>query len=167
MASKAVAFEKRHKGGSLWARGQTIDDVPTGYWEWFRKDGTKLRSGHFENGTQVGRWTTYDSNGDAYKVTYMKQRAPCERLHLCAVAEVDWGGVGTRGPLPSGTACRHLRADVNPVGSLAHRNIKRVSCLRCSLSPRVVQVVQVVPRGGASVPRWYRAPVMARCFSGW
>ena len=61
-----------HKDGSLWAKGQLIGDVPTGYWEWFRKDGTKLRSGHFENGKQVGEWTTYDKSGRVYKVTRMR-----------------------------------------------------------------------------------------------
>lgn len=69
-----IPFEKRHKDGSLWARGQTLDDLPTGYWEWFRKDGTKLRSGHFERGEQVGEWTTYDAAGRIYKVTQMRQR---------------------------------------------------------------------------------------------
>lgn len=68
-----IPFEKRHKDGSLWARGQTLDDLPTGYWEWFRKDGTKLRSGHFERGEQVGEWTTYDAKGRVYKVTQMRQ----------------------------------------------------------------------------------------------
>ncbi|MFN0262546.1 toxin-antitoxin system YwqK family antitoxin [Tepidamorphus sp. 3E244] len=67
-------FEKTHRDGSLWARGQVIGDVPTGYWEWFRKDGTKLRSGHFEDGEQVGEWTTYDRNGAVYKVTRMRAR---------------------------------------------------------------------------------------------
>lgn len=62
-----------HKDGSLWARGQTLGGVPTGYWEWFRKDGTKLRSGHFEDGQQVGEWTTYDRKGQVYKVTNMKK----------------------------------------------------------------------------------------------
>lgn len=61
-----------HEDGSLWTRGQAIDDVPTGYWEWFRKDGTKLRSGHFEDGKQVGEWTTYDKSGRVYKVTRMR-----------------------------------------------------------------------------------------------
>jgi antitoxin component YwqK of YwqJK toxin-antitoxin module len=65
---------QRHKDGSLWARGQTIDGVATGYWEWFRIDGTKLRSGHFENGEQVGEWTTYDKKGEVYKVTNMKRK---------------------------------------------------------------------------------------------
>jgi antitoxin component YwqK of YwqJK toxin-antitoxin module len=67
-----IPFEKLHKDGSLWAKGQTIDDVPTGYWEWFRKDGTKLRSGHFQKGQQVGEWTTYDAKGEPYKVTQMR-----------------------------------------------------------------------------------------------
>jgi antitoxin component YwqK of YwqJK toxin-antitoxin module len=48
----------RHKDGTIEARGHTVDDVLTGYWEWFRKDGTKMRSGYFENGKQVGEWTT-------------------------------------------------------------------------------------------------------------
>ncbi|MBA4268911.1 MAG: hypothetical protein C0447_05720 [Methylobacterium sp.] len=68
----AIPFEKLHKDGSLWARGQTVDDVPTGYWEWFRKDGTRLRSGHFQKGQQVGEWTTYDAKGEPYKVTQMR-----------------------------------------------------------------------------------------------
>lgn len=70
---KPIPFEKLHKDGSLWARGQTLDDLPTGYWEWFRKDGTKLRSGHFDKGEQVGEWTTYDSAGQVYKVTRMRR----------------------------------------------------------------------------------------------
>ena len=49
--------------------------VMTGYWEWFRKDGTKMRSGYFEHGEQVGEWTTYDKNGKVYKVTKMKPKA--------------------------------------------------------------------------------------------
>lgn len=31
-----------HKDGSVWAKGKRINDIPEGYWEWFRKDGTKL-----------------------------------------------------------------------------------------------------------------------------
>ena len=61
-----------HKDGSIWARGKMDGQTQTGYWEWFRKDGTKLRSGFFENGEQVGEWTTYDAKGAVYKVTKMK-----------------------------------------------------------------------------------------------
>ena len=63
-----------HKDGSIWAKGQKLDDVMVGYWEWFRKDGTKMRSGSFENGEQVGEWTTYDKYGEVYKVTKMRKK---------------------------------------------------------------------------------------------
>ena len=63
-----------HKAGTVRARGQTVDGVLTGYWEWFRQDGTRMRSGYFEDGRQVGEWTTYDSRGAVYKVTLMKGR---------------------------------------------------------------------------------------------
>ena len=43
-----------------------------GYWEWFRKTGTIMRSGYFDKGKQVGEWTTYDKDGKVYKVTKMK-----------------------------------------------------------------------------------------------
>ena len=70
--SEPEPYVGRHKDGSIWAKGQMLDGVPTGYWEWFRKDGTKMRSGAFENGGQVGEWTTYDRKGHVFKVTMMK-----------------------------------------------------------------------------------------------
>jgi len=78
MATKRLAakpYVHYHKDGTVWAKGQMIDDVATGYWEWFRKDGSKLRSGYFENGKQTGEWTTYDRKGKVYKVTKMKPKA--------------------------------------------------------------------------------------------
>jgi hypothetical protein len=67
-----------HKDGTVWARGQTLAGQATGYWEWFRKNGVRLRSGHFDNGEQVGAWTTYDAAGKVYKVTAMKRAAKPE-----------------------------------------------------------------------------------------
>lgn len=58
-----------HKDGSIWARGDMDGDKCEGYWEWFRKDGSKMRSGYFENGKQVGKWITYDDKGREVKVT--------------------------------------------------------------------------------------------------
>ena len=63
-----------HKDGSVWAKGQLIHGVATGYWEWFRKDGVRMRSGYFADGEQVGEWTTYDKSGAVYKVTKMKPK---------------------------------------------------------------------------------------------
>jgi hypothetical protein len=43
-----------HKDGSIWARGEMKGDVCVGYWEWFRKDGSRMRSGSFtQEGKQV------------------------------------------------------------------------------------------------------------------
>lgn len=72
--ARSKPFIKNHRDGTLWAKGQTLEGVPTGYWEWFRKDGTKLRSGYFESGVQAGEWTTYDAKGRVYKVTRMKSK---------------------------------------------------------------------------------------------
>jgi uncharacterized protein YdhG (YjbR/CyaY superfamily) len=63
-----------HKDGSLWAKGKSVNDIAEGYWEWFRKDGTKMRSGYFKKGEQVGEWITYDKSGKVYKVTLIKKR---------------------------------------------------------------------------------------------
>jgi antitoxin component YwqK of YwqJK toxin-antitoxin module len=65
-----------HRDGSTRAIGPMVDGVPVGYWEWFRLDGTKLRSGHFENGEPTGEWTTYDKAGQIYKVTRRKAKTP-------------------------------------------------------------------------------------------
>ena len=63
-----------HKSGTVCARGQKLDGALHGYWEWFRADGTRLRSGSFDRGEQVGEWTTYDRKGNVYKVTAMKPK---------------------------------------------------------------------------------------------
>jgi antitoxin component YwqK of YwqJK toxin-antitoxin module len=61
-----------HKDGSVKARGSMRDGQLDGYWEWFRKDGTKMRSGQFAMGKQVGEWITYDAKGQVHKVTTIK-----------------------------------------------------------------------------------------------
>ena len=64
-----------HKDGSIWAKGRMADGVPTGYWEWFRLDGTRMRSGHFDRGRQVGEWITYDKKGQPFKVSHFNPKA--------------------------------------------------------------------------------------------
>jgi hypothetical protein len=54
MAAKPVERIDRQKDRAVKAKGHTINGVLTGYWEWFRKDGAKMRSGYFENGKQTG-----------------------------------------------------------------------------------------------------------------
>ncbi len=75
MPSKTTTKEEyvtHHSDGSVWARGTKVDGQLDGYFEWFRKDGTKMRSGYFRMGKQVGEWTTYDRKGKVVKVTRMK-----------------------------------------------------------------------------------------------
>ena len=33
-----------------------------------------MRSGHFENGEQIGEWITYDKKGSVYKKTHIKPK---------------------------------------------------------------------------------------------
>ena len=74
---KPIPHVLYHKDGSLWGRGQKRDETMVGYWEWFRKDGTKMRSGSFDDaGEQIGVWTTYDKTGAVYKVTRVKAKPP-------------------------------------------------------------------------------------------
>jgi antitoxin component YwqK of YwqJK toxin-antitoxin module len=72
--SKIQEYIQYHKDGSVWARGQMLEGVPVGYWEWFRKDGVIMRSGTFENGEQVGEWITYDKDGQIFKRTMLKRK---------------------------------------------------------------------------------------------
>jgi antitoxin component YwqK of YwqJK toxin-antitoxin module len=66
----------RYASGTVQARGTLLDGVAHGAWEWFRKDGTLMRSGHFERGRQVGMWRTYERSGRLVKETdYSKAQA--------------------------------------------------------------------------------------------
>jgi len=54
-------FKGDHKNGKM-----------QGYWEFFRKDGSLMRSGYFDEDKQVGIWTTFDRNGKVVKTTDFK-----------------------------------------------------------------------------------------------
>ncbi|EWS80308.1 hypothetical protein BF93_03760 [Brachybacterium phenoliresistens] len=56
-------------GTTVWSKGKHVHGKESGYWEWYRIDGTLKRSGHFDQGEPVGEWITYDSRGEPYKVT--------------------------------------------------------------------------------------------------
>ena len=69
---KSQIYKKYHADGSLWAKGTMANRKMEGYWEWFRKNGVKMRSGYFAKGKQTGKWTTYDKQGKVVKVTLIK-----------------------------------------------------------------------------------------------
>jgi uncharacterized protein YdhG (YjbR/CyaY superfamily) len=58
-----------HANGFLKMRGRMRGDEMHGAWEWFRSDGTRLRSGSFNKGARVGEWVDYDRAGEPSKVT--------------------------------------------------------------------------------------------------
>jgi antitoxin component YwqK of YwqJK toxin-antitoxin module len=72
MAAKKEKYIKKHKDGSIWAKGQILNGKMEGFWQWFRKDGSKMRTGYFKANKQVGKWTTYTSKGKVVKVTNFK-----------------------------------------------------------------------------------------------
>ena len=69
--TKAKEHIHYHKDGTIWAKGQTTNGVMTGYWEWFRKDGTIMRSGYFENGEQVTEH--WDGTDRWHEYTYVRE----------------------------------------------------------------------------------------------
>jgi antitoxin component YwqK of YwqJK toxin-antitoxin module len=66
---KGFTIKYHVNGKTIWSKGKMVDGKPDGYWEWYRIDGTRKRSGDFKKGEPVGEWITYDSNGKTYKVT--------------------------------------------------------------------------------------------------
>lgn len=64
-----VTIKYHADGKSIWSKGKIVDGKAEGYWEWYRTNGTIKRSGTFHEGEPIGTWTTYDSQGNAYKTT--------------------------------------------------------------------------------------------------
>lgn len=61
--------------GAVKSRGRTLDGEMHGEWEFFRKDGSVMRTGAFDRGRQVGTWRTFDRAGRLVKETdFSKQR---------------------------------------------------------------------------------------------
>jgi antitoxin component YwqK of YwqJK toxin-antitoxin module len=50
-------------------KGEYLDGKMHGHWEFFRKDGSLMRSGDFDLDRQVGIWRTYDREGNLVKET--------------------------------------------------------------------------------------------------
>lgn len=58
-----------YDNGHLKHRGRVKGGQMHGAWEFYRRDGSALRSGRFDRGEQVGAWTTYDRSGRPHRVT--------------------------------------------------------------------------------------------------
>ena len=62
-------FIEYYKNGVIKAKGKYKGKVMNGSWEFYRLDGTLMRSGAFKNGKQSGIWITFDSKGKKVKET--------------------------------------------------------------------------------------------------
>ena len=58
-----------YDSGQVKFRGANLDGEMHGPWEWYRLDGSLMRTGSFERGKQVGVWRTYDRTGAIVKET--------------------------------------------------------------------------------------------------
>jgi antitoxin component YwqK of YwqJK toxin-antitoxin module len=56
------------KGGVKYT-GFRLAGEPHGAWHWYRLDGSLMRTGSFDRGTQVGTWQTFDRAGRLVKET--------------------------------------------------------------------------------------------------
>ena len=66
---KSGEYLEFYGNGILKAEGKYKSNQLHGNWQWYRKDGTKMRSGEFKLGKQVGTWVTYDQSGKPYNST--------------------------------------------------------------------------------------------------
>jgi antitoxin component YwqK of YwqJK toxin-antitoxin module len=53
-------------------KGEYLEGQMHGYWEFYRKDGSLMRSGTFDRDQQVGIWKTFDRDGNLVKETKFK-----------------------------------------------------------------------------------------------
>lgn len=58
-----------YKNGAIKFRGKLKGQEMHGKWEFFRLDGSLMRSGSFKEGKQIGIWKTFDAKGILVKET--------------------------------------------------------------------------------------------------
>ena len=73
--STPVLSVAHYDDGGVRYRGFQLDGEMHGAWQFFRKDGSLMRSGAFDRGRQVGIWRTYDRVGKVVTETDFSKRA--------------------------------------------------------------------------------------------
>ena len=72
--SEPIAVTNLYSTGAVQSTGFILDGEMHGHWEFFRKDGSMMRSGEFDRGTQIGTWRTFDRAGrlvDAHEFEHL------------------------------------------------------------------------------------------------
>jgi antitoxin component YwqK of YwqJK toxin-antitoxin module len=67
--SRPAAETVYFANGKVKMTGSHLDGEMHGAWAWYRLDGTLMRTGEFDRGTQVGVWRTFDRSGEVVKET--------------------------------------------------------------------------------------------------
>ena len=67
--SAPVPHLERYGNGNPKLTGAHLDGEMHGPWEFFRTDGSLMRTGTFDRGRQVGPWRTFDRAGRLVKET--------------------------------------------------------------------------------------------------
>ena len=73
--SKATPDIAHYDDGGVRYKGFQLDGQMHGTWEFFRKDGSVMRSGEFDRGEQIGIWKTFDRKGNVVKETDFSKTA--------------------------------------------------------------------------------------------
>ena len=72
--SEPVPQVVHYPNGVVKMKGFHLDDEMHGEWEWYRTDGTVMRTGQFDRGRQIGTWRTFDRSGRLVKETDFSKR---------------------------------------------------------------------------------------------
>ncbi len=67
--TEAIDDTVHYGDGRIKYAGARMDGEMHGTWSWYRTDGSLMRTGSFERGRQVGRWRTFDRQGNVVKET--------------------------------------------------------------------------------------------------
>lgn len=65
--TKPVPSIVHFSNGLVKMKGFHIDGEMHGAWEWYRTDGSVMRTGAFDRGKQVGVWRTFERSGRLVK----------------------------------------------------------------------------------------------------
>jgi hypothetical protein len=65
-----------YKDGSVKGKGIVVDSKMEGYWEWFRKNGTKMRSQFFLDELATFTGEGWEQEDDITMVTLKREQVP-------------------------------------------------------------------------------------------
>lgn len=72
--SEATPQIVHYPTGVVKMKGLLLEGEMHGAWEWYRTDGSLMRTGEFDRGKQIGLWRTFDRSGRMVKATDFTKR---------------------------------------------------------------------------------------------